>query len=213
MTELKKYIEIFDYLSSPHLPQTPESTIIFGRQDERVAQAAGDLVLANLVDVAVITGGIGKDSGDLTEYGYRSEAHFLAEKLRTDSLKRGFTLPDLYLDEAATNGGENARNSINILNEHNHTSDTLTAVAHATSARRLTEMLRNEGKIINNKIPTVFIKPTSYDFDASNTADQKEARDELLRLYEWPTKEWLLPQTDLPDELVEFANDEKKSVK
>lgn len=210
MSDVKKYNQIFDYLSTPQLPVSPESTIIFGRQDERVAHAAGDLVLANLVDVAVITGGIGKDSGDLVERGFRSEAHYLEKQLHADAFARHYTLPTIYLDEAARNGGENARNSISILNDNEHNLSHLTAVAHATSARRLAEMLKKEGLGINGAVPEVYVKPTAYDFDATNPTDQDEARAELLRLADWPAKDWLLEQPDLPHDLVEFSRHEQR---
>tara|TARA_B100000378_G_scaffold278674_1_gene282831 strand:+ start:10198 stop:10698 length:501 start_codon:yes stop_codon:yes gene_type:complete len=166
--------------------------------------------LANLIDSAVITGGIGKDSGNLTEQGYRSEADFLMQKIKLDALTRHYKIPAIYLDELATNGGENARNSISLLTSNELPSDVLTAVAHATSARRLGEMLKNEGIIINkDATPTVFIKPTSYNFDPTDPLDQAEARAELLRLADWPAKDWLPPQNDLPEELVEFARDKQ----
>jgi hypothetical protein len=210
MSDIKKYEEIFEYLSAPLAPHSPESTVVFGRKDRLVAQAAGKLIMEKLVPVAVITGGIGKDSGNLLELGYSSEADYLHRELKQDAITRNYSLDavTVYLDEQASNGGENARNSIGILNGANHSTDTLTAVAHATSARRLAEMLKSEGEKINGTAPNVFVQPTAYPFDARDISDQAEARAELLRLADWPVKGWLLAQHDLPDDLVEFARDE-----
>lgn len=110
MNRIKRYNEVFDYLRGESRPDTQEPTVVFGRNDEKVAEAAGNLVIRNLVTGMVITGGFGKDSGNLAEIGYTSEADFLHQKLRLDSIKRSYTLPNILLDEEATNGGENARN-------------------------------------------------------------------------------------------------------
>lgn len=205
----KQYSEMFNYLRGDNPPLSAESTVVFGRNDARVAHTAGDLVMANLVDVMVITGGLGKDSGDLEAQGYQSEASYIRDQLTWDAeaLKHG--LPRIMLDEKATNGGENSRNSTNILNSHGYNTDSMTAVAHATSALRLGELLKHEAGKINAKTPIVFIKPTNYPFDPTNPLDQKEARDEMLRMADWPAKDFLGPQEDLPEDLAEFAREEK----
>lgn len=212
MSESKKYTEIYDYLSAPVAPSSPESTVVFGRQDKLVARAAGDLALANLVDVMVITGGIGKDSGDLIERGYTSEADYLRSELQKDAAARGYNTDafPLFLDEAASNGGENARNSLAILGESDFDVTSMTAVAHATSARRLGEMLKSELHKLDGSTANIYIQPSAYDFNVENPDDQAEARAELLRLADWPEKEWLLPQDDLPEDLVEFAREQNK---
>jgi hypothetical protein len=210
MSTPKKYVEMFDYLRGSETPTTPEPTVVFGRNDSLVAKAAGNLVLANLADVIVITGGVGKDTSDLLEKGYRSEADYISWEMAADAFAQKYTLPTVLLDELAQNGGENSRNSINLLNIHGYDSSTLNAVAHATSARRLSEMLKKEGAGINGNAPAVTTKPTDYRFDETNPLDQQEARAEMLRLADWPAKDWLLPQVDLPQDLVDFAREEQE---
>lgn len=208
MSEVKKYNAIFDRLSSAQLPSEPESTVVFGRNDAKVAHKAGQLVIARLAPNVVITGGFGKDSGDLAARGYSSEAEYLASELNKFTAEHGVRAARVLLDEEATNGGENARNSLAILRTHDLSRDNLTAVAHATSSVRLGETLRHEMITSGNADAQVFVVPSSYEFSAENPADRAEARDELLRLADWPEKGWLQPQ-DLDEEMVAFARDEK----
>lgn len=202
-----KYNEIFDYLSAPELPTAAEHTVVFGRKDPIVAHKVGDLVIPGLVETAIITGGIGKDSGNLLEEGYSSEADFLHHVLQTDATQRGYELPPVTLDEKAANGGENARNSLDILLDRGIGLVSLTAVTHATSARRLAETLKFEGEKKVGAAPKVYRVPTDYSFNASNPKDRDEAAAELQRLADWPGKNMLGVQPDLPENLVDFVKD------
>jgi hypothetical protein len=191
--DAKRYEEMFAYLSSPDMPSSSEPTVVFGRKDPLVAHALGDLVIPNLVEIAVITGGIGKDSGDLLDLGFDSESSFLDAQLKLDATDRGYGLPEVIVEKDASNGRENARNSIAILHNRGIAIDSLTAVAHATSALRLAETLKFEAmQLSNDVIPTVHRAPSAYNFDVSNPSDRKEAASELLRLADWPTpvKSW-----------------------
>jgi len=210
MSDVQKYAEIFDYLSAPDAPVSPEPTVVFGRKDPLVARAAGDLVVAGLAGGIVITGGIGKDSGDILEQGFRSEAHYLGSELDKNLSRRVPEIkpPHVVLEEEATNGGENARNSLAILAERAIDLSHMTGVAHATSARRLGETLKFEAEKQTGGPVVVHRVPSAYRFDPKNPADQKEAAAELLRMADWPAKGWLGPQTELPDaNLVDFVRD------
>lgn len=198
---------MFDYLCDEQLPDTPEPVVVFGRNDQRVAEAAGELVAANLAEVIVISGGVGKDTGDLLEKGYDSEASFIEAMLIADTKSRDVDLPPYYLDKKAANGGDNARNSLDILREHSYPGVSLTAVAHATSLRRLAATLEHEAGIKLGQHPVVNRKASSYGFDSTKPHDQAEAAAEILRLHRWPQKGMLGPQPDLPQNLVDFAED------
>lgn len=207
MSDAAKYLEIFDYLSAPELPNTAEPAVVFGRNDRRVAHALGDLVIPGLVEVAVITGGIGKDSGDLLERGFRSEAHYLTKEAEADGGVRRYVMPRVLVDEKASSGGENARFSLALLSQNGYEPGSLTAVAHATSARRLGETLKFEAAKKTGTEPVVHRKASAYNFDPTNQADRDEAASELLRLADWPSRGWLGEQADLPANLVDFARE------
>jgi uncharacterized SAM-binding protein YcdF (DUF218 family) len=198
--------EIYDLLSAPSLPSSPEPAVVFGRQDKRVAEATGDLIASKLLTAVVITGGIGKDSGTILSQGFRSEANWLELQLEK-ILEKPVEQPVIFLDERATNGGENARFSLRMLREAGIATASLIAVVHATSARRLAETLRFESDKKSSKPTIVHTVPTNYPFDPNNLTDRSEAIAEFMRLIEWPGKGWLYPQTDLPENLVDFALD------
>jgi hypothetical protein len=207
MPEIAKYTQIFDYLSSPEVPISPEPAVAFGRQDPLVAKKLGDLIIPGLVETVVITGGIGKDSGNLLAEGYSSEADFLRKALLADAVARNYTLPQVQLDEKASNGGENARNSLDILQKQEYSLISLTAVTHATSLRRLSETIAFEAHKKAGKALKVHRVPTDYSFDATNPDDRNEAAAELLRLADWPGRNMLHEQLDLPENLVDFVRD------
>lgn len=207
----RKYNQIYDYLRADRLPESAEPTIAFGRKDILVAKAIGDLATKNLAEIVIISGGIGKDSGDIEDQGYRSEAHYLGDKLNEYADENKIILPEIILEEKAANGGDNCRNSIEIFSDRNISLEALTAVAHSTSSRRLAEMLKLITTDKIGKEPDIFVKPTDYKFDPSNPSDQDEARAELLRFADWPAKGWLPEQSDLPDDLVDFAREVQKN--
>jgi hypothetical protein len=207
MSDLQKYTEIFDYLSAPEVPTDPEATVVFGRKDPLVAHKAGELAIAGLADIIVITGGIGKDSGDILEQGFRSEAHYLSDQLERDARERGYSLPTVLLEEKAKHGGQNAEFSLDMLLSRGDKVDSLTAVAHATSSLRLAETLKFKAQEKTGIVPVVHRAPSAYNFDSSNPSDQHEAAAELLRLADWPAQGMLNEQSDLPENLVDFAHD------
>lgn len=152
----------------------------------------------------IITGGVGKDSGDLAI----PEAEYLAQEIWRERDESGLVVPPTYLDTEATNGGENTRNSLTIIDENQlDIIPGLTTVAHATSSRRLAETMKHSAHKKGVAVD-VYRRASDYQFEAANPSDQKEARDELLRLANWPGKDFLLPQTDLPQNLVDFAQDQ-----
>lgn len=207
MSDANKYAEIFDYLSAPDLPDSPEPAIVFGRNDPRVAHKLGDLAIPGLVEIAVISGGVGKDTGDLLARGYSSEADFLFQEAQSDAQTRDYELPHLIKDEKAANGVENAHNSLNLLKKYSNGLAAVTAIAHATSAKRLSESVKFESIRILDASPVVHTAPTDYNFDPYNDKDRQEAASELLRLAERPAMGFLGEQNDLPDYLVDFIKE------
>jgi len=206
----QKYNQIYEYLRADNLPNSAEPAIAFGRKDILVAKAIGDLAMKNLAEIVIISGGIGKDSGDIQEQGYRSEAHFIGSKLNDYASENKIVLPEIILEEKAANGGDNCRNSIEIFSSIDISLEALTAIAHSTSSRRLAEMLKLTTTDKTGEESYIYVKPTDYKFDPSNPSDQDEARAELLRFADWPAKGWLPEQSDLPENLVDFAREIQK---
>lgn len=113
-------------------------------------------------------------------------------------------MPRLIFEKRAATGDENAKFSLEKLTGEGIGIQTLTAVAHATSARRLAETAKIHASILSGVGTTVHIKPTAYDFDPSNELDCYEAAAEFKRLMSWPMFGGTI---ELPPELVEFVHD------
>ena len=205
---INRYSEVFDYLSAPKAPTSPEGTVVFGRKDPLVAQRFVDLSGEGLVKWVVITGGKGKDSGDLDI----PESEYLAHEAEKYASLKDTRLPLAFLETRAENGAENANFSLDIMRNENLGHAALTAVAHATSLRRLAHMLDHAATQREEPLGSVYRIPSNYSFDAKNPEDQAEALGEMKRLVEWPQKDWLLPTAgdDIPEDLLYFYLDSTK---
>jgi hypothetical protein len=165
----------------------------------------GELSASGLVDYFLITGGIGKDSGDLKELGI-PESHYLGVKALESSLPAS----KIHLEDKATNGSENARYGMATIIADGLPHSALTVVAHATSNRRLAQQLADETAKAGQHVDTIYRVPTDYAFDPSNPADRAEALAEFGRFIDWPAKGWMSSQPDLPTDLVDFALDQRQ---
>jgi hypothetical protein len=215
MTDLHHYEEMFDYLREVPAPEESAGLLVFGRKEPLVAYAAGGLIVAGLAEFAVISGGVGKDSGDLTV----PEAVYLKDELSTYLADRdeSETIP-ILTETKATNGGENVRFSLDLmdatgipdlpsLNYH----PSLITVAWAVSARRLHELTKHEAD--QRGTPIENLRGVATDTTFGEHADDPKFLAEIVAEYQrfdkWPGKGWLRPDAgaDLDPNLVEFAND------
>jgi hypothetical protein len=207
--DAKRISSMFDYLSTetPEL-QRADGAFVFGRADPLVAERVAGLYNGGLIDYVMIVGGIGKDSGWLTDFGI-PEATYQGVLLVQNY---GFPPEDLYLEQMATNGGECCRGGIEKILGKDLSHNKLIIVAHATSLRRVEAMLKVEGP--KKGFNAVYQRTrTRYRFYPGNPADQREAVAELLRLADWPAKGWCAEQEDLPEDLVRYARELKTAWK
>lgn len=200
-----RYNELFDFHSTPEETTSPAGAIVFGRKDKLVAQALTDLAADGKVDWAILTGGKGKDSADLDI----PEAEYLAREAEKQAAKRNTTLPPLILETQATNGGENSRNSLDVIRRARFGHEAITVISHATSLRRLAHLLQHTAIENGVGINTIYRMPSRYEFNASNPADRDEVIAETMRLLDWPDRGWLQPvaSQEVPANLADFARD------
>lgn len=192
--------QMFECLSEVTGSGSGEVAFCFGRKDPQVAITAWRFLEAGSVGTILFTGGIGKDSGDLQV----PEAEYLA------SVARSLGVEDecLLVEPKATNGGENVRFGLAMIQERDPQLMKLpmVVVAHATSLRRLGALMEHIALTEFGGLPLdLSLEPTIYPFNPLDKRDQQEAVAEILRLADWPAKGWLQPQPDLPVELVEYA--------
>lgn len=200
-----RYNELFDFHSAPEETTSTAGAIVFGRKDKLVAHALVDLAADSKVDWAILTGGKGKDSADLDI----PEAEYLAREAELYADTRRVQLPRLILETQATNGGENSRNSLNVMRRAQFGHQALTVISHATSLRRLAHLLNHTAIDSGVSVGKIYRTPSRYDFNASNQVDRDEVIAETMRLLEWPGKGWLQPDVaqEVPADLADFARD------
>ncbi len=191
---------MYDYLSQGTAILAPsDGAFVFGRQDSRLAQVAADLFSKKLARWALFTGGLGKDSGSLARLNL-PEALYLA----SNSIMLGIPAENVYVETAASNGGENCRNSLELIVKEGLNPSSLTVVAHATSLKRLVMML--QGEIANRNLDiSLQSVGTDYPFDPASLSDALEVSQEILRMAEWPATYGYPENSDLDTSLVAYA--------
>jgi len=156
----------------------------------------------------IFTGGVGKDSGDLTV----SEAEYLGGLAVKDF---GVNQDKVYLETRATNGAENCSFSLETILGRNLPHSRIALLTHPTSLRRLAAVMyvkSLDNLYSGNFKNTIFERIGSgYSFNPLDSINQKEAMRELLRLANWPNVPiekkgpWSAVQSDLPSDLVDYA--------
>lgn len=148
----------------------------------------------------MITGGLGKDSGELWDSD-TSEAKFVAEALFRIL---GTASPNarIVLESKSMTGEENVRLGRRALARADIVLDRDTVVvAHATSLRRLAGTMAATDPALLTQIGRA---PTAYPFNPEDPDDQTEAVREL-RMVERQAEEGIILDEYPPTDLVDFA--------
>lgn len=201
----KKIKEIYKYLSEETSPLSPaEGAFVFCRDDPLIAKKVAKLFNEKLINYAMFTGGIGKDSGFLKDLEM-PEAKWQSALL---NIIHGISKENIYIESKSSNGGEACRFGVDTIVRNSLPHHNLIVVCHSSSLRRLEASLQIESEKKN--FDTQYQKTgTNYEFNPRNPKDQKEVVAELLRLADWPAKGWAKEQEDLPLGLVEYAREIK----
>lgn len=202
MSDIKKYDQLFEYLRTPDAPTEAHGVLVFGRHDLRLVESMGRLASKKLAKYFVVSGGLGKDSGHLHELGI-PEGAFLASA----ATAQPHAIPGelVHAETQARHGGENVSLSYELMDEKGLPRGTITALAHATSLRRLAATAEHQGSQLAVPTTKVHRVPTDYPFDPNNPRDQYESAAEFMRLVEGPSNGFLQTPDDLPADLIEFA--------
>ncbi len=217
---IAKYFGSF-YISADGLEGEDLVAFVFGRADPAVAETATAVFNSGLVNFVVVSGGFGKDSGDLLV----PEAQYL----RGIMIEHGVPNERVYGEYAATNGSENCRFGIKLmhaeglienwdeLSEADRSEfepDRIVLVGHWASLFRLYWQMETVGKR-NGVNATYQLVPSSAPAELSDAYLGKFADEliaEFLRLMDWPQKfndedgsSWLDP-IELPPDLVAAVN-------
>jgi hypothetical protein len=200
----QKLKKMFDYLTGEVYKGdlgaiSAAFAVVFGRKDLTLAQRAVELGEAGVVRWIIPTGGVGKDSGDLTV----PESLYLTDEM----VRQGISRTSIFPETQARNGGENARFSLQVAVDRGilYLALDIVAVIHSTSARRLAATLDLEARKLGwfGKLVTI---SSGYQPDFSDPKDQKEIMGEMIRMADQAAQGWLTPDPALSsdEELIEL---------
>ncbi len=103
--------KIYNYLNKRCAPQHPDFILVLGSSDLRVPKFAAEYFLENPVSNIVVSGGLGKITNEIwTE----TEAHIFSKVM----IDLGVPSEKIYLEEKASNTGENILFSKKIIEEY-----------------------------------------------------------------------------------------------
>lgn len=202
--ELPKIAEIYDYLTAPAegLPDQAEVAFVFGRKSGELIDATAEAV--QVADYTVISGNVGKDSGDLPKTA-TAESAYLVNGVR----RKGVDTDHIFTETRALDGIEATKYSIEIIEKDLclESVGKLVVVMHPTQTRRLGATLAKQAERDGLRVDKLVHYPTKYPFDVSNIYDQNEAAAELARIeaYSAGRNPIIDRPEDLPAELVEYA--------
>ena len=200
--------DIYQFFSSHYVNgevdavEVADVAFVFGRYDATFAKVATALYHDDAVKKVLVTGGIGKDSGDLTNLKI-PEAHFLASIM----LEEGVQGDDLLVEPFATNGAANSKLGTEMIVAAGITAKRIVLVGHPATLLRLsavhTRIARSLGFEAGYQLFAV-----DTDFVLGREKDQKTIIGECWRLWDYPqsTAQHAEPWADpisIPLDLVE----------
>ncbi|MCF7871719.1 YdcF family protein [Candidatus Woesearchaeota archaeon] len=200
----EKIKEIYDYMISETVPlekaEPTDLAFVFGRFDPKIAEKTAEAYKSGKIKRILITGGIGKDSGILAEYGI-SEADFQKSLL---IYEHKIPENEIITEETAKNAGENSRKGIETILQKEIPHKSMIMIMHPLSAKRVYSVFKLEAE---KKGFTSEIQQTTsdYAFDINNEQDVNELMTEMIKLYEWPKNDWCVKQKKIPSKLVDYA--------
>jgi hypothetical protein len=207
--EIPRIKDMYDFMVEPagSLPDYSEVTVVFGRKSsDLVATAAAAALRSKYI---VVSGNVGKDSGDLPAKK-NPEATYVIDNV---AKRTGIARNRFYADTKAKNGLDNARNSIDIIqNELGiNVVEGVAAIIHSTSLRRLGGTLARQARVMGLGVDKLTLVKTGYDFKPGNIFDQSEVAGEIQRVWNLsdPAKgdgRWLDRPT-MPSWMYEYAVD------
>ncbi|WP_417873981.1 YdcF family protein [Xanthomarina gelatinilytica] len=128
MEKINKHAKIlFEFLGKHYSPNKPDFILVLGSSDLRVAEFASQFCIENPTKSIIVSGGYGKVTKDLWNV---SEA----KKFSDIMIKNGVPNDKIYLDEEATNTGDNIQNAKSIIKRNNlsHTEGVLITKPYMT---------------------------------------------------------------------------------
>lgn len=203
----KKHIEtLWNYNQlNEELPERADAIIVPGCCDLSVVDRAVELYHAGISDIVVMTG----DRGPMTLHNKETEALTFAERAH----EFGVPKPALFLEENATNTGENVRYSDRLLTELGRTASSVVIVQKPYLERRVRATFDKQwGSETNGYVTSIQNSdglPMSFDeYVTMRTADERDIANYVLdtmhRIITYPERGYHTEQNMTPDILASY---------
>lgn len=205
--EPSRISEMYDYLVAPaatELPDHADATFAFGRKSSHLAAAVTEA--ASRSNFLVISGNVGKDSGDLPEQGVAEADYLIAAVSEANAIPYHLT----RVDYGAFNGRQNAQFGLRLMRDEmffDGSAGEVIAVAHSTAVRRLGATFVEQAVKENFRIDNLMLHKSNYPFNTEDPFDQFEAANEIILLDSQSKgrNPALQTQKDLSAEQLEYA--------
>lgn len=192
---------VHDWFMDQYQPVTEiersDVTLVFGRGDRALAEKVAELLKDGRVRQVLVTGGVGKDTGNIQG----SEADFLADEM----VKLGVPRSLILVEPFARNGGENCRFALDLLEKSGLLPTSMTLVGHPETLARLAATMRF-ALLQRKRVSTLQLCATTWTegFDSNDPVCQQRTLGEFMKMMKGPYEK-PIPHTvpvPLPENLV-----------
>ena len=189
MTEMtmepQRFAEMAQYLRGDPMQVSRywDVAVVFGRCSEQLAETARHIADTSLY--TFVTGGVGKDSGNLPDMGL-TEAEYLGGNLHAETR-------NLRMDPTARSGLQNAAHAVDAMRDWSANRnllwvDNVVGVTHPVQSRRLIGALSwaiHDAIGADGRVPEIDSRMSGYREDLTSPFDQFEIANEidLIELY------------------------------
>lgn len=195
---------IWDYMCVGEPIEPADVIIAFGTNDERVAEYAADLMLANVAPYLICTGGIAHVD-DLLATGWDMTE---AEMFQQIALRKGVPADKIILENQAPNTSKNLRFSLPLARAHGLRTDRILFVCKPYSERRIMSTAAIEWRDESIKYSAASAPGNFADYFPSESAAIKHLHimvGDLHRIAHYPAL-GLQTYQEIPDEVVYAFN-------
>ena len=178
--------DVYNFFCSRYLPdgkvEVADVAFVFARNVKELAHVGAALFLDGFVTNVLVTGGVGKDSGDLPKLGL-TEAAYLAALMYAEDVPADAIL----VESKATNGGENSRFGTKMIVDADIRSERIILVVHPSNGVRVLAAHTLEARKMGFTADYQLVA-CEWFFNPDSEEDQKLVISECLRLIEWPLR-------------------------
>ncbi len=176
--------------------------LVFAREDPRLALTTVTLYRRQLIQCAVVSGGIGKDAGKKS-----IEAGSEAQHQKNLMVQLGMADQLIHTETTAKNGAQNTQLGIKMIRDLGLPHDKMTLVVHPRNAYRIFAVHTLEARKLGFEAEYQVVCMDD-DFNPDNQTHVSEVLGEYVKLDDWIKKDWCDRPIDFYDDLATWAREE-----